>query len=42
MRDAAATPSGCHQFSFPDVEAKIEAVFDKNLAFALNVARLAA
>src|SRR4051794_20306774 len=29
---------GCRQFSFPDVEAKMQAVFDKNLAFALNAA----
>src|SRR4051794_1245033 len=29
---------GCQGFSFPDVEAKMKAVFDKNLAFALNAA----
>jgi zinc carboxypeptidase/Big-like domain-containing protein len=29
---------GCPGFSFPDVEAKMKAVFDKNLAFALNTA----
>ena len=29
---------GCPGFSFPDVEAKMKAVFDKNLAFALNAA----
>ncbi len=32
---------GCPGFSFPDVEAKMKAVFDKNLAFALNAAQLA-
>jgi hypothetical protein len=29
---------GCPGFSYPDDEAKIKAVFDKNLAFALNAA----
>jgi hypothetical protein len=29
---------GCRQFSFPDDESKMEAVFQKNLAFALNAA----
>src|SRR4051794_36984444 len=28
----------CQQFTYPDVENKVEAVFEKNLAFALNAA----
>jgi hypothetical protein len=31
-------PSGCNQFASPDNESKVQAVFNKNLAFALNVA----
>jgi hypothetical protein len=30
-------PSGCNQFASPDNESKVAAVFNKNLAFALNV-----
>jgi hypothetical protein len=30
-------PSGCNQFASPDNESKVQAVFNKNLAFALNV-----
>ncbi len=30
-------PSGCNQFASPDDEEKVEAVFSKNLQFALNV-----
>jgi hypothetical protein len=39
--DTCATlgePSGCNQFASPDNESKVAAVFQKNLAFALNVA----
>ena len=38
--DTCATmgePQGCNQFASPDNESKVEAVFNKNLAFALNV-----
>jgi hypothetical protein len=38
--DTCATlgePSGCNQFASPDNESKVRAVFEKNLAFALNV-----
>jgi hypothetical protein len=31
-------PQGCNQFASPDDEEKVQAVFNKNLAFALNVA----
>ena len=34
-------PAGCNQFASPDNESKVQAVFNKNLAFALNVDRLA-
>ena len=30
-------PSGCNQFASPDNESKVNAVFEKNLAFVLNV-----
>ena len=30
-------PAGCNQFASPDNESKVQAVFNKNLAFALNV-----
>ncbi|HEX6027065.1 MAG TPA: M14 family zinc carboxypeptidase, partial [Solirubrobacter sp.] len=30
-------PQGCNQFASPDNESKVQAVFNKNLAFALNV-----
>ena len=36
MRDAGRA-DGVHQFASPDNESKVEAVFEKNLAFALNV-----
>ena len=39
--DTCATlgePSGCNQFASPDDEEIVQAVFNKNLAFALNVA----
>ncbi|HEY6891679.1 MAG TPA: M14 family zinc carboxypeptidase [Solirubrobacter sp.] len=39
--DTCATlgePAGCNQFASPDNESKVAAVFQKNLAFALNVA----
>ena len=39
--DTCATlgePSGCNQFASPDDEENVQAVFNKNLAFALNVA----
>ena len=38
--DTCATmgePSGCNSFASPDNESKVNAVFEKNLAFALNV-----
>jgi hypothetical protein len=38
--DTCATlgePQGCNQFASPDDEATVQAVFNKNLAFALNV-----
>ena len=38
--DTCATmgePSGCNQFASPDNESKVNAVFNKNLAFVLNV-----
>jgi hypothetical protein len=38
--DTCATmgePQGCNQFASPDNESKVQAVFNKNLAFALNV-----
>ena len=38
--DTCATmgePAGCNQFASPDNESKVNAVFEKNLAFVLNV-----
>ena len=43
--DTCATgggPSGCNQFAFPDDEEKVQAVFQKNLPMALNIAHSAA
>ena len=37
MRRRSASPSGCNQFASPDDEEKVQAVFNKNLQFALNV-----
>ena len=40
--DTCATlgePSGCNQFASPDDEENVKAVFNKNLAFALNVTK---
>ena len=42
--DTCATgggPAGCNQFAFPDDEEKVEAVFQKNLPMALNIAHSA-
>jgi Zinc carboxypeptidase len=43
--DTCATgggPAGCNQFAFPDDEEKVEAVFQKNLPMALNIAHSSA
>jgi hypothetical protein len=42
--DTCATgggPAGCNQFAFPDDEEKVQAVFQKNLPMALNIAHSA-
>ncbi len=37
----AGGPLGCDQFDFPDDEGKVQAVFEKNLPMALNIAHSA-
>ncbi len=34
----AGGPLGCNQFDFPDDEGKVQAIFEKNLPMALNIA----